>query len=812
VGLGALASCSGGGGSEGTGPPPGQGFTNDFEEGDVVAEFELAAPSAPSFVLHGTLPLPPGLWSPESTLTPFSLRGSDGVAVQAQIEVVSRYADPDDGADVVEVLARVARPAGAGPGDRIEYELLWSPRVPSPHALNAEVAALIQTPGALELRTRDVFGHAYAADLLRDLREGNPDDLRSKRDGLAAHQVRTYENLEPVTPVAGPVGTLPHLMGVHTYVTSWQGAPLVSIDLRLHNGHEGLDPTTTDDDPMGKVYFEELELVVPAGWTLLQAFPTPTFGAMYAENQRRVWPLVKPIPGGDLHVMEIQAQFHRRLILCRDGSEVEAQAALREEGLAFCRDGESATGFRYLSWWNPISARYWAQNLPLPDLSYHESPAQSRLDLAADRAAVEAALTNGTSGPWPITYGALGWAHPWGPQSGGFQGGTEIHFWDGLRTAWGASNDGYRLFQMTHRMYTERHPTALYDRHGEAYNLESWVVPGPDGPILPTWIFIIPWLQLGDPHGFTTAPTFQVEAVALQGRAPDYENTLAGFGWVDKEHLIRYTRAAKVLAWLGNDALAKDDLQLQAELCRATYSILPQNAQGEVITTGMLWDLHYIETNPHDGFNIDRGEGWILDTAASYYALADPAWREQARPWFHDVIDVIELGQSTCSGTIMSKPNTAHFNGQYRMVQSISECILQNGLWGVRSSVLDGLDPGRAARVGNILARSTAAMISPQIWSTDFNSPKFYTALGPYDQTLPAFCGYVPPDGSEGDDGWQTWNVFAFGYLLTGNAQYLSKASEMAGGTLSPTSVTGDGGVGKLETRAGMISLLQNQP
>ena len=809
-----LAACSGGvGEGDGEDPwsPPGQGFTNEFEEGDVVAEFELAAPTSADFVVHGTLPLPPGLYLPGSALAPFTLRDSDGTIVPAQVEVVSRYPASDDGADVVELLARVPRPGGASPGDRIEYDVLWSPHTPAAHTIDAEVQTLIQTPGAVTLRTSDVFGHVYEADLLADLRQGNANDLRTKRDGLAASQWRTYENLEPVVPVSGSTGTLPHLMGVHSYVTSWQGEPVISLDLRLHNGHEGRDATTDSDDPMGKVYFEDLELVVPDGWVLAQAYPTPTFGTFYNEGAERVWPLVTPIPGGDLHVMEIQAQFHRRLVLYRAGHEVEAQSTLREEGLAFCRDGANEGGFRYLSWWNPISGRYWAQNFALPTLDYLESPAQSRGDLEGDSAAVEAALNAGTPGPWPVNYGALGWAHPWGPQSGGFQGGSEIYYWDGLRTAWGASNAGYRLFQMQHRMYTERHATALYDRYGEPYNLEDWVYEGPNGPILPTWLFIIPWLPLGDPHGFTSAPTFQVDAVAAQDRKPDYEDTLAGFGWVDKEHLIRYTRSAKVLVWLGNDALAKDDLFLQAELCRGTYSILPQNEFDEVITTGMLWDLRYIETNPQDGFNIDRGEGWILDTAASYYALADPAWRTQARPWFDDVIGVIELGQSACSGTIMSKPNLAHFGGQYRLVQSISECILQNGLWGVRSSVLDGQDPAMVTRVNNIIKKSTAAMISPQIWSTADSSPYFYTALGPHDQEQPAFCGYVPPDGHEGNDGWQTWNVFAFGYLLTGSSQYLSKATEQAGGSLTVNGVTGDGGTGKLETRAGVLSLLQNQ-
>lgn len=810
-----LAGCSGGGGGGGgveTSSPPGPGdvFVNNFTTGDVVAELEIEAPSVSQFFLRATVPMPKGLYPLGSTSSPFAVRDQDGVVTNAQIEVVSRYANLSDGADVIEVISEVQRPSGVSSGNRIAYELIWQTNNPGAHTVDSDVQNILDTPGSLVLRTTDVFGHSYEADLLKDLREDNTDDLRTKRDGHFAHQVRTYENLEPVTTVVGATGTLPHLMGVHSYITTWNDAGFLSIDLRVHNGHEGKDPGTDVDDPMGKVYFNELELVVPDGWTLYQAFETPTFGSKYNEGLTDVYPIVTPIGGGDLHVMQIQNQFHRRLVLCKSGWKQEGLAEVRAENLAMCRDGVTAQDFRLLSWWNPVSARYWAQKLPLPTLDPVESPNQSRNKLESDYAGVYGALTNGTTGPWPLTYGNQGWAHPWGPHSGGFQGGAEIYFWDGIRVAWGASNEGYRLFQMTHRMYTERHPTALYDTHGEPYNLESWVYEGPNGPILPNWMFIIPWLPLGDPHGFNSAPSFQVDAVTNQGRQPSYEGNLADFAFVDAEHLIRYTRAPKVLAFLGNDAIAKDDLQLQAELSRATYSMLPQNELGQCVSTGGLWDKLEVDERPGEGFNLNRAEGWMFDTVANYYCLADPEWRANSRYWFDDVVDLLEKGQSDCSGTIMVKPNTAHFAGQYRLVQSISECILQNGLWGIRRSVMEGVDQSSVTRINNMLKKSTNTMIGPLVWSNTHNSPHFYTALGPFDTSLPAFCGYVPNDGHEGDDGWQTWNIYVFGYLITGQNQYINKATLQAGGTLTPQSVMSNLGTGKLETRAGLIGMLQN--
>ncbi|MFT7667614.1 MAG: hypothetical protein ACI8X5_000293 [Planctomycetota bacterium] len=788
----------------------GSGFTNDFQTGDVVGEFEMEAPGVSTYFLHGTLPLPAEIYFDHTTASPFAVRDQDGVVVAAQIEIVSRYPKASDGADVVELIAEVARPAGVNSGDRLVYEVLWNPNTPVAHRIDSAVQAMLNTSDALILRTTDVFGHSYEADLLSDLQTNNVSDLRTMRDGTYARQVRTHENLTPVTPVAGSTGTLPHMMGVHSYITTWKDAGYITIDLRVHNGHQGLDSETDEDDSMGKVYFNEIELVVPDGWILRQAFETQTFGIKYNEGVTDVYPILEPVGGGDLHVMRIQDQFHRRLVLSKAGWNANALSAVREEGLAFCRDGISADDFRFLSWWNPVSARYATNNLPLPDLGFLETPSQSRTQVENEFSGVVSAFEAGTTGPWPMTYGAQGWAHPWGPKSGGYQGGSEINFWDGVRTAYGRSVDGYRLFQTIHRMYSERHPTALYDRYGDAYSMEDWIYAGPDGPVLPNWMLLIPWAALGDPHGFLLAPTFQVTAVANQDRTPAYEGTLAGFEHIDTEHLIRYTRNTKALVWLGNDSLAKDDLMLQAELCRATYTKLPQNNFGAGISTGLLRDWEYIQTNPGDGFDLNRGDGWVMDTVSAYYSVAEPAWRTKARPWFDDVIDLVEMGQSTCSGTIMSKPNTAHFGGQYRILQSISESILEFALWGMRSSVLDGDDAASAGRLNEVIKKSAYAMISPRVWSISNSAPHFYTALGPYDQGQPSFCGYVPPDGHESYDNWQTWNVFSYGYILTGDQQFLTKAGQMAGGTLTVENVLGNGNVGKVETRAGIIGVLQS--
>ena len=815
-----LAACSGGGDSGGAGgaPPPldppdlDGNLALDFEIGETVARFELAAPSVPSFVFRATLPVPRGFLVDGQDVSPLFLRSQDGDNYSTQLEVVSRYPDPADGADVVEVLARVDRPAGVSTGDRIVYNATWRPHTPGAHTVSDEVedliAPLVGEERTLVLRTTDVFGHRYEADLLHDLRTSDPVELRTYRDGRYARQIRTHENLEPVTPVAGATGTLPHLMGVHTYLTTWEGADFVSLDLRLHNGHDGQDPATDADDAMGKLYFEQLELVVPEGWEVHQAFEDPTLGGTYSEGGTSVTELITPTGDGTLHVFPLQQLMHRRLVLCRAEARAEALATLREETLAFCRD-ETEGQRRLLSWWNPGTARYFAQSLPLPRLDTWKTPADARTWLDERYVAVRDVIEGGGTGPFPINYTNFGWAHPWGLPYGGFHGGTEIFYWDGVRTAWAASQEGYRRFQIKHRMYSERHRTALYDQHGGEYHLEDWLIEGNNGTYLLTWLWLTPFLPMADIHGFESAPTFQVDAVVAQGRVPAYEEGLLEFSTVDLEHLTRVTTQMKALVWLGNDAIARDDLRLQAELARGSYSLYPQDDTGGSISTGQYRDRKYVDAYPNSGYDTNRSEGWVVDAAAAYYCLASPTWRDEARYWFEDVVETMERGQSSCTGALMSKPNWTYFGGQYRIIQSISECILQNGIYGMRSSVFEDLDEATTERIDGILRSSCQTMASSLTWNNEDQCPYMSVAVGPFDLTLPGYCGNTPPDGTFGQDAYQSWNMLTIGYRLTGQQNFLNRAAMMSGGTLTESAVIWDGALGTIENRAGLLGLMQ---
>ncbi|MBI5362475.1 MAG: hypothetical protein HZA53_04795 [Planctomycetes bacterium] len=779
-------------------------------QGVQVATFRLAAPAAGEFVLRATLPVPPGTFLPENGGSAFHVRNPDGAMVPAQTEVVSRYPQSTDGADVVEVLARVRRPAGAQPGDALTYPVLLEPHRLEQTAPGAQVALLLATTRAVYARATDAFGHEYVADLYEDVRIPGGDRYRVLRAGLAARTEATHQSLRAVDPETGPLGTLPHLMGVHAYFTQWSGEDFLSLDLRVHNAASGQDPATPLDDALQKLYFGTFELRLPHDWVVLDAFPNPYFGAPLTEGSFRVWPIVAPLANGKLHVLPQMAQFQRRLVIAHDDPETIARAlvVLREENLGYCAPGAPSKTRPLWSWWNAGTARYFPQRRRMPDLGMLDTAQQ----IASDQGALavrQTQLATGSTGPWPAQSAGLGWAHPWGVTDGGMVSGDEIWLYDGLTTAWCASNSGYRFAELRHRMYVDRQRNVLFNAPGNPTAVHQWVVhDAVHGDYLPVWWFNGPMLWAADPFGLSTAPTFQNDWVAANGKAPAYDAELGAYQSIDEAHLGRFTHDAKVLVWLGNDALAKDDLRGQAESFHFGYSELPQDIWNGTIVSGLRASETYVAGHPGNGFSFGRREGWCLDAVCAAYSTSDELWRARNRPWLARVVNVIEAGQSTCTGTIQATLLYNVFNAQYRCRQSIEAAIGEHALVALRESVFGRGDPAASQSLNRVLANSTRAMIAPLYWSSAGHAPWSLIAVGPGDSAQPLYCNSIPADGNGGNvDAYQCWSSFAYGYELGGDAQFLLKAQEMLGQNLR--SGLEDHVLENLNNRAAILELVQ---
>lgn len=785
---GALAGCSpeeagdqvAGGGGAGGGPPlpnSPSGTLSDVEPGDIVGKFEVVAGEVEHFPLHGTLPVPKDTFPRTDGKNPFTIVDSSRNVYPTQTEIVSHYANEADGADVVELISRVSLPEGTEPGDRVQYSIMYSPLAAGPSNVTDDVNTFFATPEALTLRTRDCFNHEYTANLLADLSSNDAETLKS---GALCEQFKTYENLEPITPVEGGNATLPHLMGVHAYVTRWAQDDFISLDLRIHNGHSGLDPNDTADDPLGTVYFKSLELRLPVGWSIAHAFENPYVGTPYVQGGWKTYPIVAPITGGKLHVMRAQAQFERRLVIYKDGYETAARSLVEEQGLAFCRKGTNAGGDPFYSWWNPWTSRYFPQNITLPDLSYLGAETIRTRDTNRLNS-YYAQMHDGVGAQEPIVSDNQGWGHPYGVAYGGVHGGTGIWQYDGVMVAFAASLDGYRQAQLLHRMKTERQPTCIYNADGKPTEHDQWIVQGSNGPYMPAWMFMRPVLTSADPFGFLSTPSFQRDYVDAAGLKAPYEDDHMHYSAIDLEHIIRYTRAPKVLTWLGNDALSKDDLRMQAELYNFSYNVLPQTNAGEAIGTGMLHDMNYVAEHPGWGLKYGRSEGWGLDLMTAYYAVASSEWRADHIDWFEANIDMLEAGQSTCDGTITASSMGHMFSGQYRNRQSIEACIVENAMWSMARTVFEGADEDRRAQTDSVLRSAIYGMVSAPVWDDARGGPWSLIAMGPYDVDQPPFCGQVMNDGvSTGPDLSQIWSNFAYGSWLSNDPLFVQKGTSAA--------------------------------
>ena len=803
--------------------PGGGGTTNPSPPMPLVGVFELASPGDEPFLLHGTLPIRPGFYPRPDGSSPFMVRTPDDTVVPAQTEAVSFYPVEAHGADVVEIMARVPGHAGGSPGERLRYEVLFAPHTPTtlpaapgamdlvtgPVAVPPQVAGLLQTGGVF-LYAEDVFGNPYLLNLTQG---AAPPVLQ--RYGFASAELRTYGSLKPLLPTGGVEGTLPHLFGVHAYLRTFTEDAVLGLDLRIHNGHDGHDPVKASDDALGDVYFRRIDVVAPNGWIVQTAFQDTQFTPSLVQGNYVFWSIVPPRADGKPHVMPWRGQFLRRLALSPPQHQGRARHLLDQRGLAFAHPmAPQPGGTDPWSWWNPTTARYYPQRQPLPRLP-HLDPQAVRDTLSLEFGALEQVLATGSPSPgfFPVPSGALGWAHPYGNSYGGVTSGDGIGFYDGVDVLVSGSNEGYRRFQLVHRMQTDRQPTALYHLTGRPTTLFDWLEGGPGSEHL-SFMFYMGPLGSADPFGAKSSPSFQRDYVQANGLQPDYQWALLGYDPHDLEHLVRYTSSAKALVWIGNDSLAKDDLLMQAELCRFTYNPYPSSADGHIASGSMLADLDDVSKHPGHGFVFGRAEGWVLDTMNAVYSTRGKKWRQKALPFYAQLVPMLQQGQIACTGFLQAQLSPKLVEGKYRARQSIEHNISDNGLRGALESVYRGAAPPLEAQLEGILEDSAKALIGPLSWSDGLYGPYTESAVAPPNPADPPFCSSLPSDGFFPlVDDHNPWATLAHGYEVTGDMTFLDRADELISkgpdGTSLASHLKADG-LANLINRAPMLRLIED--
>jgi hypothetical protein len=803
-----LAACSASG-DLGAGGLTGESHTGggiEVDEDDIVAALQCQAPAQGNFVVHGTLPLPRGVWRPDSDpRSPFALVGADMRTLVTQCDVVSLYPNAADGVAVVEISAVVQQNSLPTPGTPLIFPVAWMPFREGSMTLDQDLRAMLGTPGSLRLVTRDVFGHTYEADLFKEV-VSNDRRVPKTREGQVVHGYRTHEVLLPTVPVPGLEGTMPHMMGVHSYITVYDKQGFFSLDLHIHNGMDGLDKTSSDDDALQEIYFDQLDLVLPAGWSASTFQSSPSQGPLHVQIDGTHLPLIDQQADGSLHLMPCQSRLVRRLVVYRDADRAAALSALGQETLAFCIPGQTPSGGERWSWWNRATARYFGQTRALPDLSFLGLD-DLRDQLESEYALRSAQVASGSAGNYPLKSAALGWAQPWGVAYGGMSGGDEINIFDGLRTTATASQKGYALALLTARCYLERQPTSLFDLDGEPTRVEDILIQPQGQEAYADGTFYIQPSNSSDPFGFNEAPTFQTTAVQAGGLAPAYEEDLKSWMPIDVQHYIRFTRNLKILAWVGNDPLAKEQLLAAAEIFRLGFHEHPNSSAGYVQGTGLRSKMDHVELFPGQGVDFQRSEGWGTDAAVCAYALGNSATRTRLYPWFEIIAATVEAGQSTCSGNIMATYIGKTLDGQayIRMVGHSS--YADNALQGMRNSVFLGRDRDLAQRLADMILNNAYAQISTGFWDPVANQPYAWVGVGLVG-TAGEFCNEIPEWAKSPYTKPSYYSSLAYAYEYSGDSIFLFRAAQMLGGGDLLTLLREQGEY-QLELSAGMLAVLQ---
>ncbi len=771
-----------------------------------VARLELAAPRMSPFVLRACVPVEKGVFPRADGRSPFLVRmpGEQGPMLRAQAETVSRY--PNGDADVVEIIVPGQIDESIRAGARISCGLFLDDGGDEPvtHAppVSERVAGLLDPTarGRVAVRTHDVFGNAYIAELV-----GNPDgygkgSLRAGKSGAHLAEERAYATLEPA-PNQGKEGPpLPHLMGVHAYWTRTAVDDVVLLSLRVHNGAiAGNRAATPLEAPLGIVYWTSLELVTPKDWNVVPEVLDPFFGPSRVEGDVRITQIVKPNSDGSLHMMGPQAQFERRFALVPVGMESAGRSRLAFDGWAFPSRAE------YLwSWSNTKTARYFPQRTVLASIDFLKRAGQvgkaaARAIDAATLAEQKAALETGTARGWYVLSPVMGWAHPWFTQEQGGVGGEGIATIEAHYTAQGASQDGLASLSLGHRMNVCRQPEATYDAEGEIVGYHRWLTK--DGVIPFDYRtnggVVIPEFRL--PMRYGQPASEQVRAVVARGRRPSYDkgNPFDKDGSVphdgailswwphDDQHLVRYTRVTKALTWLANDAMAKDDLMLSAELFHLAFHESPHTPVDW--SAGVTLDIfeQLAKQSPHGGLPVGREHAWGIDAMCAAYSVGPLEWRARNRAWFDRVTQLLDDGTMP-SGLVQRFINERLLGHNRYCVAQTFECLfLVHAMRCMSESVYRDVEEPRRVQLGELARRAGEYLFFGPPWQRIqadwqpdpahptrwFQGPRQGIAVSLNDdRKTPVFSdverwgpNYLPPDGlGQGVEIWTVWPTLQY--------------------------------------------------
>ena len=678
------------------------------------------------YVARGTMPLRAGRQF-EGTC-PFGLRRGD-VIHPAQWSPVTWNAEGDLG--VVELSAVVNLLPGDLAAGEVTFEIVEVPSgfPPGLPEVPAAVFGPMITTGDIWIRVRDALGNTYLGAVGQDL------DSEGSQVEVLGPVKTVYHTRGPLERTSGPGGAPERLGGFHAWFTVHSKNLALELDLQWHNATAGSPEEMAPD-----VLFESVELLLPPDWNAALKWPYPEQGVTYQANDyNQQWTVVELVADGATpHVLRQRGRLTWRTALWKNGGLGQGHATDRLEGL-----GWGVVRGPINSWQDPLTAGWLAQGTPLPSLDHWGTAFGD--ELTAMRAEIETALIDGT----PYYYdgvGQMGPYHSYGTAYGGMTGGDEIDQTPGAALMWTGNVDGLVALQTLHRMVLDRQYGWFFDSDGSLLTEQDLVDTNGE---LTVNVFSNDFIatSVHDDLGFGAVPDDYAGVLPR----PTYEDSLLGttpydgLEQHDAQHAARATWPLKVLVWGANDRMARHDLIAQAALWQMEFHHGPG---------GRLDGLRqWAQAHPHVTGEFGRGEAWIVDTMAHWYALSKPAERAAFTPWFDEVLVTLRTLRTDLGlfyGNRTGKITDYYeFDNQYAITQWYEHGILMHALRTMHASW--ATDPAVQAELANYIVTGTLAAWR-QGWKAGTSGTWEQQAVAPIDPALPAFgsLAETPSDGFGG--------------------------------------------------------------
>jgi len=773
---------------------------------NTKAIIECEVPNLNVFEVRGNVPLPDGYtFDSKSRECPFTLVAPDGTELSTQWNLVTRT--PDGFVAVAQLMARCDR-NGLPVGSRQQFKVIEKSQVSSWKSPSQDVKDLIFTENKMRLRARDVFGNVYEESIHIGPGVG---DVRILGIGSVRNVV---EVCRPLIPKGSPTNAMVHL-GAFQCVIIGRDDETDVLELTL-SYHNGLVPS-----PVSDIYFQELELVVPANWNAISEWPEPLMGSAYEEGSEKVIPLVKPNADGTMHLMIQKDNRDWRLYIHKDGKSQEAQELAEHKSWGVTRDGEE-NGERYWTWQNPATANYQAQRAVMPSLA-HVSNLESKV--RGDKNTIYSELANGqaySSGGGGE--GQLGYRNPAGVPYGGMTGGVEINEFEGVKALSAGIPEGLLFHRALSRRYGDRQRGGyIYELSGKPIELDDYL--NPDGT--PPWRMFNSTFQAqnwpnqhlddDEPFDFDMSDQTQVNYVQSNSLTPSYENRTRAHDPIDDQHFVRRAKDLRTMIWLDNDYASKRHLLMHCETLRMTYGENPGGRFHSKLGTAL--------SRPHTGGGWGRAEAHVVDACCAGFAIADDDWRSRWTDWFNTVADLVVTLQGdngVWDRHFSGKAITAfQFNGMYSTQRPNEHQLMLHAIRGLHGSVFKNRDIVRASavRVAGITGL-IGVWIFLWKWQPDGSGPAGggwwdTVALGSLAPATPMWNRHFqhPPEQYVvPEDSYHVANVLGYGmeqYAGTPIEPTMRKVVETHLGTPNLLNELESDGLDRLTSRAHLLAVLQ---